>query len=283
MRVEKTTRDPQFPKVLITGASGFIGRGLLSHLRACRPIGTQFNSRPVASGTTLVTIDLTNEQRVAELFDTVKPVIVFHLAALTSPGRNDKNPTLAIASHLSVTHNILKALPDGAHLVYLSTDKVFDGTDPSPDESAQPAPCCLYGELKLECENMIKLQVTRHHILRLPIVHACGEESSGSFIDSAIRDLREGKRVQAFANISRCFVKRDELIIFLGALVKNTSYGTYHIGSEMASYYERIKLLCDETQVRWRDQLVPTEGSVSPRLQNLSTAKVKQIFSREFS
>jgi len=275
------TRTPT--RILITGASGFIGRSLLTHLRAYDPMGTQFSSRQTVPGATPATIDLRNEERVAEQFERLKPTLVFHLAALTSPGRNDLDPALAKESHLRVTHNILQALPDDAHMVFLSTDKVFDGADPWPNEAAQPKPCCLYGELKLECEEMIRRKAPRHHILRLPIVHACGEKSSGSFVDRAIEDLSAGKRVQVFTNIFRCFVKRHELVAFLGALVKDTNYGTYHVGAEMLSYYDRIRRLCDEAENKLQGRLVPAMGKIIPARQNLNTTKVTQVFDRVFT
>jgi dTDP-4-dehydrorhamnose reductase len=274
---------PDTPRILITGASGFIGRSLLNHLTGYDVVGTQFNSREPVPGTTLVTIDLRDERRVAEELRRLKPTIVFHFAALTSPGRNDLNPTLAAESHLRVTQNILRVLPDDAQVVFLSTDKVFDGTHPCPDEATAPKPSCLYGELKLECEDVIRRERPRHHILRLPIVHSDGEKSSGSFIDRAIEDLAAGRSVQAFGNVSRCYVKRHELVALLGALVADANYGTYHVGTAMSSYYDRIRSVCDEMHVEWRGKLVATEGSVRPTLQNLDTAKVRQTFDRTFS
>ena len=274
---------PDTPRILITGSSGFIGRSLLTHLDGQNVVGTRFNSRELLPETTLVTIDLRDEARVAETLKRLEPTIVFHFAALTSPSRNDLNPTLAKASHLVVTRNILNALPSDAQIVFLSTDKVFDGTHPCPDESTVPRPSCLYGELKLACEDMIRLERPRHHILRLPIVHSDGHKSSGSFIDRAIEDLAAGRSVQAFGNVARCYVKRHELVSLLGVLVDDVNYGTYHVGTVLSSYYDRIRSLCDEAQVEWRGKMVPTEGSVRPTLQNLDTAKVSQVFDRIFS
>lgn len=270
-------------RVLITGASGFIGGALFRNLLAICPIGTQFSSQRDISGSHLITVDLRNELAVTALIERVQPSTVFHLAALTSPRRNNMDPTLANDSHVKVTYNILKALPESAHVVYLSTDKVFDGTYINPDETVNPKPCCLYGELKLKCENMIRQKVGKHHIVRLPIVHSYGDDDSNSFIDGAIKILRRDDQIATFDNISRCYVKLDELVHFLTLLLENTDYGTYHIGSKLMSYYHRIMNLCEENQIMWRGKLLRTTGDVAPLSQSLSTVKAEQLFNLKFS
>jgi len=279
----KANMAPKLSKVLITGASGFIGRALINNLINIGPIGTQFSTRQEIPGAQMITVDLRNQQEVVELIETVKPTTVFHLAALTSPGRNSMDPALAKESHITVTNNILKALPKDAHMVYLSTDKVFDGTDSYPDEATKPNPCCLYGELKLKCENMIQYQIKNHHIIRLPIVHSLGEEASNSFIDGALRGLMKGEHVSTFDNISRCYVRLDELVYFLGLLLEDTNYGLYHVGTEMSSYYDRIINLCNDNQIKWGDKLFPTKGRVTPSSQNINMGKAKNIFNFKFN
>jgi len=281
--VTVTNKGPKSRRVLITGASGFIGGALFKNLLAIHPIGTQFSSQQDIFGSQLVTVDLRNELAVKALIERVQPSAVFHFAALTSPRRNNMDPALANDSHVKVTYNILKALPESAQIVYLSTDKVFDGTYLDPDETVNPKPCCLYGELKLKCENMIRQKLEKHHIVRLPIVHAFGDEDSNSFIDEAIKKLRQNDQIAAFDNISRCYLKLDELIHFLSLLLENTDYGTYHVGSKLMSYYQRIVNLCEENQILWRDKVLPTTGNVTPLSQSLSTAKAEQLFNLKFS
>lgn len=278
-----TNKGPNSRRVLITGASGFIGGALFRNLLAINPIGTQFTSQRDISGSQLVTVDLRDELAVTALIERFQPSAVFHFAALTSPKRNNMDPDRANDAHIKATCNILKALPENAQFVYLSTDKVFDGTYLNPDETVDTKPFCLYGELKLKCENMIRQKVEKHHIIRLPIVHSYGDEDSNSFIDDAIKKLRRNDQIAAFDNISRCYVKLDELVNFLSLLLENKDYGTYHVGSKLMSYYQRIMILCEENKIQWRDKLLRTTGEATPLSQSLSTAKAEQLFNLKFS
>jgi GDP-L-fucose synthase len=82
-----STLDLATKRLLVTGGSGFVGRHVLAALRArgCTQIAAPRRAE----------FDLTRETDVVRLFDTVKPEVVLHLAAVvggiganrTSPGR----------------------------------------------------------------------------------------------------------------------------------------------------------------------------------------------------
>ena len=156
-------------KILITGASGFIGRALFKRLKDNFPIGISFNSKNKMSE--FLTVDLRDNSQVKELFEAHIPNLVFHLAALTSPQRNEENKVLATESNLLATKNIVQNLQAGSHLIFLSRDKVFDGSNSLPSEEDATNSEWIYGQLKIQAEELIRNTIKRHHILRLPIVH----------------------------------------------------------------------------------------------------------------
>jgi dTDP-4-dehydrorhamnose reductase len=236
-----------------------------------------------SDGTSLVTVDLREAAEVQALIRRVRPTTLFHLAAMTSPRRNDLDPRGAEQVHRTVTRNLLDAIPQGTHVIFPSTDKVFDGSDPCPDEQSSPEPCCLYGRLKLECEQMIRDRAGRHHILRLPIVHGRGDRSSSSFVDAALADLQDGACVRAFSNVSRCYLKVEELVQWLAGLARDANYGTYHVGSPLFSYHDRIRNLAAEAGIAWEGRLVATSGDVTPAIQNLDTQKARRVLGAVFN
>jgi dTDP-4-dehydrorhamnose reductase len=268
-------------KIIITGASGFIGRMFFKSLNDDTPIGTSFRAQE--SHLNILKVDLSVGYKVWELFENHQPEILFHFAALTSPQDNEKNQELAIESNLKVTQNIVHYLPKQSHLVFLSTDKVFDGSHTCPDEDDKTNPCWMYGKLKLQCEELILEKIPRNHILRLPIVHSLGNRRSKAFIDKAMINLKKRESVDIFNNVERCYVKLNELIEFLHLLKNDEHYGVYHLGSQMMSYYERVRLLCDANGIEWQTNLAPKEGNVVPLIQNLNTDKVKRVFNFTFS
>lgn len=272
-------------KILITGAGGFIGGSLWERLRPYDPIGVVFNFKEGANAKNIIEADLRDKARVKEIFDEYMPRTVFHCAALSSPQRNQEDPKAARDSNVGITENILSNLSEDAHIIFPSTDKVFDGSDPDPDEEAPVKPTWLYADLKYQCEEIIKKKTGKFHIVRLPIVHSLGKltitstgAGRGSFIDRAIIDLKAGKKVAVFRNVARCFVRIEELLDLWEVFINDTRYGTYHAGTKMMTYCDRLCALCDELGIDWKDKITPVEGSASPLTQNLNTDKLKNTF-----
>lgn len=280
MAVKKNSK-----RILITGAGGFIGRGLFKKLESCDPMGIVFHLREDTAGKNFMKADLRDARKVKEIFDKFQPTTVFHFAAFLSPKRNEENPQLAKESNIGITQNIVNNLSDNTHIIFPSTDKVFDGSDPNPDENAKVNPLWIYADLKYQCEEIIRNRTNKFHIVRLPIVHSWGdpvgiskEPGRGSFIDTAISELRNGKKVKVFNNVKRCFLRLEELLNLFEIFINDTNYGLYHVGTQTMSYYSRLCFLCNELGINWKNKIVPVEGEAKPLIQNLNTEKLRRTF-----
>ena len=274
-------KQDKFVQILITGAGGFIGGGLFEKLRRFNPTGVVSHLNESIPNGDFIEADLREERRVKEIFDKYKPDTVFHLAGFPSPQNNEKNPQFAHDTNIKITENVLKHLSAGARIIFPSTDKVFDGSDPDPDEEARVNPTWLYASLKQQCEEIIKKKTKRFHIVRLPIVHSLGKPvgaSRGSFIDKILIDLKAGKEVRVFKNVQRCFLRVEELFDVFEIFINDTRYGTYHVGTKVMSYYDRLCALCDELGIDWKDKIIPVDGNIDPLVQNLNTDKLKNTF-----
>lgn len=268
--------------ILVTGANGYIGKQLLQNLHKYHRVGVDVKPTTAEEPYTILQADLSKPDNVKDLFKKYTPDVVYHFAALISPEINEKNVALAKEAHLTVTQNILDNLPNETHLFFLSTDKVFDGFHLCPNEEAPTNPLWKYGEFKLLCEKMIQKQVKRHHILRLPIIHSLGDRDSSSFIDKALLQIKENKPIQIYDNVFRCYVLVSDVISVLTVLIDDTHYGVYHLGTEMSSYYDRVKYLCDRYHIMYENLLKPSQGSATPMKQNLDTRKIRSLLSFNF-
>ncbi len=148
-------------RVLLTGGNGQLGRDLRQLLAGGTPDGGGSDGirilPPVAEGTFDVlstdidTLDVVDRTAVRAAVDSFRPDIVLHGGAFTAVDACESEPDTAYAVNALGTRNVAEAAgAAGAHLVYVSTDYVFDGTLDRPYvEWDEPNPCSVYGRSKL--------------------------------------------------------------------------------------------------------------------------------------
>lgn len=131
-------------KALITGASGQLGRALV----ACAPDRIALLALPSAS------LDITDRAAVEAAIRDHAPDLVINAAAYTKVDAAEDMPDLAErVNHLAVANLAHATQQNGARLIQISTDFVFDGMAPHayrPD--APTAPLNIYGKTKLAGE-----------------------------------------------------------------------------------------------------------------------------------
>lgn len=132
-------------RVLVTGASGQLGRALI----AAAPADTQLLA---VTRTELDIGDLAGVQRVVESF---RPDVVINAAAYTLVDKAESEVAAAELGNVQGPRNLalaVKAL-SGARLLHVSTDFVFDGSQSHPYAPDAPtAPLGVYGRTKLDGE-----------------------------------------------------------------------------------------------------------------------------------
>jgi dTDP-4-dehydrorhamnose reductase len=125
-------------KVLVTGAGGQLGRELVERLGAG------------AIGFDHATLDVTDGSAVRAAVRHHEPDAVVHAAAWTAVDACEGDPDRAHLVNETATRHVAEAAAEvGAHLTYISTDYVFDGTKPAPYVESDPVnPRSVYGRSK---------------------------------------------------------------------------------------------------------------------------------------
>jgi dTDP-4-dehydrorhamnose reductase len=150
-------------RILLLGASGFLGQALFDHFRQRHEVTGTTLTRP---GDGLVRLDLRDGDAVAALARRPFDLIV-HAAGLVDLVAAERDPELSRAVNARPVHHLVERAD--RRLVYLSTDNVFPGTRRCFTENDPTAPINVYGRSKVEAENQV-VRRADNTVIRLPLL-----------------------------------------------------------------------------------------------------------------
>jgi dTDP-4-dehydrorhamnose reductase len=152
-------------RILITGADGQLGRDLIDALsgrvpaggRRCAllgPEGPREGLRHEVLATDIGDMPVDDRTAVLHTFEAFRPEVVLHGGAYTAVDLCETEVDTAFAVNAIGTRHVSEAAARvNAHMVYVSTDYVFDGTSERPyREWDLPCPTSVYGASKLAGE-----------------------------------------------------------------------------------------------------------------------------------
>jgi len=232
-------------KILVTGASGLLGRSLMARLAPLadspdRLIGTA-RSRITPP---LKKLDLTDEAAVRLAFAEWSPDLVVHSAAERKPDIVDNDPVAAERLNVGATALLAElAAASAARFVYISTDYVFDGNAPPYATDANPAPLNAYGRMKLAGEDAVRAAYSAigdsaYATLRIPILYGRVESLAESPVTELAARLLDGREFSVEDWAMRYPAHADDVAravaLIAGQLAQASSRGvggTYHFAS----------------------------------------------------
>ena len=148
-------------RVLLTGGNGQLGRDLAQVLAGAVPDGGRSEGVGILPSvdegtfdilsTDIDTLDVVDRTAVLSAADSFRPDIILHGGAYTAVDACESEVDTAYSVNALGSRNMAEAATTvGAHLVYVSTDYVFDGTLDRPYvEWDEPNPRSVYGRSKL--------------------------------------------------------------------------------------------------------------------------------------
>jgi nucleoside-diphosphate-sugar epimerase len=121
-----------------------------------------------AAGVQLYTQDVRDGVGLRQLFDTVKPEAVVHLAAMSHAGRSDKEPLVSFDHNLRTLQNVLDVARSGSvkHFVFFSSSLAYGHFETDEVDEEHPLnPIGIYGAFKLAAE---KIVIAHRQVFGLP-------------------------------------------------------------------------------------------------------------------
>lgn len=248
-------------KVLVTGASGLLGREVLqSFTRAGWNVLGLAYSRAREG---LKKVDLCDPKQVENVLDEFQPRVVIHSAAERRPDVVDKKSDSALALNVSATESLASLCAQrDIFLLYISSDAVFDGKAPPYKPDSLTNPLSMYGQSKRDGE----VAVLKHKgmaVLRLPVLYGEVEDLSESSVTTVFSVLLNSDKPGKVSDYERRYPTHvaDCAAVCVGLAEKHVKSGDAHgiwhwSGKECFTKYTMAGVMAELFGLK-SDHLVP--------------------------
>lgn len=249
-------------KVLVLGRQGQLAQAL-SGCDGARQHQIVLAGRP--------DVDVTQPDTLKAAIETVAPDVVVNASAYTNVDQAEREPELAFAVNAEGAEHAARVCQrTGCPLIHISTDYVFDGSQPTPYQETDPAaPLGVYGESKYAGEQSVADALDHHIILRTAWLHS---PYGKNFVKTMLRLAadRESVSVVQDQTGSPTFAPHlADVVLGVAESVQRdpatAPWGTYHAaGQGAASWFDVAQQIFDQSKKL---------GGVTADVQPLSTAE----------
>ena len=272
-------------RVLIVGASGFIGQYLVRHLNETpghEVVGTFLSRAPGDDGNSWHRVELTDAASLEQVFRLALPDVVVHLAAIADLRTAERDPDRATAVNVVATSEIAQLCKlHGAKLIFVSTEYVFDGQRGYYREDDAPSPTTHYGQTKWEAEREVAKLASQWSILRTSIVYGWPAPGQRNFAPWLIERLRSGQPYHGATDVYRTPIYVEHLADGIARLVEGDYPGIQHLaGGDWVSMYNFAVAVAEAFRLDSR-LVIPIDaasaGSERPDMLGLDCARTMRL------
>lgn len=233
-------------KILLTGASGFLGSALMKKLSANKDVLGIYSATPVHGAVQADIMDFAQMEKTVNDFG---PDVIIHTAAISRVDAAENMPRdIVMDINVISTQNIAEICADkNIKLIYTSTDLVYSGNEGGAlQENDKLDPASFYAETKLMGEIAIKNTFDNYLILRTALLY--GLHSETNFFGKMFEALKNGKEVRLFIDQYRSPLSVIEAAGMILELSKRDIKGEIinFGGLERLSRLDMGTILCEE-------------------------------------
>lgn len=228
-------------KILITGSLGYIGQNLVDFLKKDESISIFESDIKESDNKNYYKIDITIKDDLKNTILEIKPSVIIHLAGIKNLEKCEQDPNFANKINYIPVKDICDIIKENElniHVIFMSSDYVFDGNKGNYKEDSKPNPTTVYGLSKLESEKYLQKNIKNSTICRTSNVYGIGS----GFFDFIFTKAIKKEKINAFSDamISPTYIAY--LCCSLKSIIENNVYGIIHIaGNEYITRCEFAK------------------------------------------
>lgn len=230
-------------RILVTGSEGQLGKCIQKIVKEYPEFEFVFHNSK--------TLDITNPERIAEVFSEEHFDYCINCAAYTNVEQAEKTPVPAFALNAeAVRHISLVCSEYLVTLIHISTDYVFDGEKETPySTSDKTNPINEYGKSKLQGEKHIQENLKEHFIVRTSWLYS---EFGKNFYKTIIEKAKTETVLQITDEQTGCPTNANNLANYILNLIaeKRQEYGIHHFtDGDVMTWYDFAKKILKESRL----------------------------------
>jgi dTDP-4-dehydrorhamnose reductase len=277
-------------KIMITGATGMLGRALVDTLKPhFNVISTGFKR----ATSDVYKLDLNDKLAISAFLDIHQPNVLIHAAAQRKPDVCEQSPEQTFALNVQVTQFIAEEcqLRD-IRLIFISTDYVFDGTQSPYIESSATNPLNFYGQSKQLAEQAVLASSKRHSVIRVPVLYGDVTHLAESAVTIIAEQISETTPSEHDHWAIRYPTHVEDIALTLKDLLKEPEHlgGIFHISNHQAmSKYDMACIIAEHRhypQALLTPQPTPSQTAQRPYNCALKDTRLTELgihYQRDFS
>ncbi|MBL0406301.1 dTDP-4-dehydrorhamnose reductase [Microvirga aerilata] len=238
--------------ILVFGSGGQLGQELAALAR----------QRGLAlRGLTRAQVDIANPSQVENALAEARPSVIINAGAYTKVDRAEAEPAEAMQANATGPGVLAKACAAaGLPLIHVSTDYVFDGSQPGTYRESDPiAPLGVYGRSKAAGEHAIREILSEHVIVRTSWVYGV---YGANFLKTILRLAGEREELRIVADQRGCPTSTADLAEALLAVAQalgkgRAVFGTYHFAGSGATTWHGFAQRIVAAQQPFTGRFVP--------------------------
>ncbi|MFD2099163.1 sugar nucleotide-binding protein [Flagellimonas iocasae] len=214
-------------KILILGASGFVGNAIYKELCSYfDTYGTYYSNRSFTNNKQFFRYDL-EEDDIFQILEKVRPDVIISSLRGNFPAQVQAHHHLM--EYLMKTH---------AKLYFISSANVFDAYSKFPSyEYDKTLSESVYGRLKIKIENMMmRMPKDKTTILRVPMVFG----NTSPRVKEIKSHLENKEPIEVFPNLIINVTNDDRLTQQIHYLINRDKTGIFHLGSTDLIHHEEF-------------------------------------------